>query len=114
MLALGTAFEISYQVFCLSLTVNPPLLLLVLFRTVLLDELGDKMTIGAMSVGNCAEPVRFLWSCLDVLFRYESSAVMRYLRDKDRVLVDFRSASAPHVTGYRIGSKLLDIETAIC
>ena len=82
-------FEIRNKVLGLLLSVYPTLILLVLLRTVGLDELGDKVAIRTVSVSHCAEPVRFLWSGFDLLLRYQGSAISRNLRDKDRVLVDF-------------------------
>ena len=67
----------------LLLTVKLALLLLVLLRHVLLDELRYKVAICAVSIGNRAEPVALERTLLDLLFGDEGSRVRRDLRDKD-------------------------------
>ena len=67
----------------LLLTVKLALLLLVLLRHVLLDELRYKVAICAVSIGDRAEPVALERTLLDLLFGDEGSRVRRDLRDKD-------------------------------
>ena len=75
--------EVCGRLLGLLLTVKLALLLLVLLRHVLLDELRYKVAICAVSIGNRAEPVALERTLLDLLFGDEGSRVRRDLRDKD-------------------------------
>ena len=67
----------------MPLTVELALLLLVLLRHVLLDELRYKVAIGTVTVCNGAEPVALQRTLLDLIFGDEGPRVRRDLRDKD-------------------------------
>ena len=75
--------EVCDSLFGLLLTVKLALLLFVLLRHVLLDELRYKVAICAVSIGDRAEPVALERTLLDLLFGDEGSRVRRDLRDKD-------------------------------
>ena len=75
--------EVCDSLLGLLLTVELALLLLVLLRHVLLDELRYKVAVCTVSIGNRAEPVALERTLLDLLFGDEGSRVRRDLRDKD-------------------------------
>ena len=54
---------------------------LVLLGHVLLDELGDEVAIGAVTIGHCTEPVRLERCRFNLLFSRHCLAVVN-LRDE--------------------------------
>lgn len=90
---------IGDQLFCFGLPVKSALFLLVLFGHVHRDILRNEMSIGSMAVSDSAEPIT-LQNAVFHLLSNQCLAFSIDLRDKDRVLVDFRRASASHVAGH--------------
>lgn len=64
---------------CVFLTIKLLLVGLVLLWHVSLDELGDEVAIGAMTISDSAEPVDFVGTLLHVLLRCQRFPVWQDL-----------------------------------
>lgn len=76
------------------------------------DELGDAVSVGAVTVGHSAKPVRLQRSLLHLFLRRQRLPIGGHLRDKDRVLVDLRRACSTYVSSCGGQAVLLYNETA--
>jgi len=93
-----SGLEILDKILCLLLSIDSLFVLLILLRHVCLDKLRDEVTVGAVAIGNCTEPVDLIGSLLKSFFSRKSSAICRDLGDKDGVLVNLGSACTANIS----------------